>query len=118
MLYRPSQSTQKDSPSQHSTKPNLLKHSKYGLDIPTENLTHITSYLDPPSLLALSGVNTALHEHVKDEHTWHRAFVYSFLGIKPEDNLDDVKGLMLRRSESSWKKEFIIRYNLRRCTVF
>ena len=92
------------------------------LELPTESLTHITSFLDPGSLIALSRCNKRLHDHVEDENTWRRAFVYQFLGIPPEgdiyescspDSIPD-KSLMLRREESSWKREFVCRWNLRR----
>uniref|UniRef100_A0A0W0GEB1 F-box domain-containing protein n=1 Tax=Moniliophthora roreri TaxID=221103 RepID=A0A0W0GEB1_MONRR len=91
------------------------KSDQYGLNrIPAENLTHITAYLDPRSLFALSGVNKFLHEHVKDDHTWRRAFLLNFLGLKPESDLDASSGLLLRRFESSWMKEYVVRYNIRR----
>jgi hypothetical protein len=85
------------------------------LDVPSETLTGITSYLDPPSLLSLGRVNGHLHEHVKNDNTWHRAFVCQYLGIGPESDVhDNAKGLMLRRFENSWKNELTVRYNLRR----
>ncbi|KIP06773.1 hypothetical protein PHLGIDRAFT_447695 [Phlebiopsis gigantea 11061_1 CR5-6] len=92
------------------------------LDLPTESLTHVTSFLDPNSLFALAGVSKRLHEHIEDENTWRRAFVYQFLGIPPEgdiyvsSNPDGVPGkaLILRREETSWKREFVHRWNLRR----
>ncbi|KAK0490819.1 WD40-repeat-containing domain protein [Armillaria novae-zelandiae] len=87
---------------------------KHGLDIPSENLTHITACLDPHSLLSLSRVNTQLYAHVKEEHTWRTAFALNFLGIGPEGDLSDFKGRLLRRSEPSWRREYIVRYNLRR----
>lgn len=91
------------------------QHGPFLLDIPSESLTHITSSLNPPSLLALSKVNSILYHHVKDDNTWHRAFVYQFLGIGPEHDLNDDKSLLLRPAERSWRTEFISRYNLRRC---
>ncbi|KAK1221355.1 hypothetical protein PQX77_015824 [Marasmius sp. AFHP31] len=88
---------------------------QYGFnDLAKENLTHVTSYLDPQSLLALGGVNKVLNEHVKDDHTWRRAFLLNFLGVKPEADLDESTGLLLRRSESSWAREYILRCSLRR----
>lgn len=87
------------------------------LAFPSESLTHITCFLDPPALLALSRTNKYLNKHVEDDNTWHRAFVCCFLGISPEGDLQDAKTLMLRRCEISWKKEFIIRYNLRRYKI-
>ncbi|KDQ52368.1 hypothetical protein JAAARDRAFT_40252 [Jaapia argillacea MUCL 33604] len=86
------------------------------LELPSESLTHITSFLDPLSLIQLSKSNQYLHEHVKDDNTWHRAFLAQFLNVGPESELkrESGRGIMLRRTESTWKKEFIVRYNLRR----
>ncbi|KAI0920221.1 hypothetical protein AcV5_010021 [Taiwanofungus camphoratus] len=87
------------------------------LRIPSESLTHITSFLDPPALFALSRANRQLYDHVKDDNTWRRAYAHQSLGISPEsdfrDNNDD-RALMLRREETTWRKEFVFRYNLRR----
>ena len=82
--------------------------------VPSETLTAITSYLDPPSLFSLAVVNIYLNGHVKDDNTWRRAFFYQFLGIGPENDLDDNKALLLRRKEGSWRNEFIVRYKLKR----
>lgn len=84
------------------------------LALPSESLTHVTSFLDPHSLLALAQVNKHLHEHVKDENTWHRAFVFQFLGVGAEGDTNGTESLMVRRMESTWRKEYIIRWNLRR----
>ncbi|KAF9463406.1 WD40-repeat-containing domain protein [Collybia nuda] len=93
----------------HANRVSLL------LDVPSETLTGITSYLEPPSLLSVGRVNNSLHEHIKNDNTWHRAFVCQFLGIGPECEINDnVKCLMLRRSENSWRNEFCTRYRLRR----
>jgi hypothetical protein len=88
------------------------------LDLPTESLTHITSFLDPQSLLILSRVCKQLHNHVEDDNTWHRAFVYQFFGISPESNVYYLNCLLLRRSEFTWKNEFIVRYKLTKCVIF
>ncbi|KAL4065655.1 hypothetical protein V8B97DRAFT_1875128 [Scleroderma yunnanense] len=82
------------------------------LDIPVESLTHVTSYLAPPSLLALSGTCTRLYEHVKDDITWYRAFLTQAVGVGPE-GLDDGKVILLKRLERTWRKEFTLRYRLR-----
>ncbi|KAG6890853.1 hypothetical protein C0992_012239 [Termitomyces sp. T32_za158] len=92
-----------------------LPDSRILLGVPSETLTGITAYLDPPSLLSLAKVHSRLASHVKNDNTWHRAFVCQFLGISPESEIhDDDKGIMLRRSESTWRNEFIVRYKLRR----
>ena len=82
--------------------------------VPSETLTAITSYLDPPSLSALAVANIYLNGHVRDDNTWRRAFFYQFLGIGPENDLDDTKALLLRRAERSWRNEFTVRYRLKR----
>ncbi|KAG1773386.1 hypothetical protein EV702DRAFT_577364 [Suillus placidus] len=83
------------------------------LDIPAESLTHITSFLSPPSLLALSRTNRRFNEHINDDNTWYRAFINQFLGIGPENDLENERILLLRKSERTWRKEFIMRHNLR-----
>lgn len=120
MLYRFIEN-QNNKNTTNTTQVNFTQyHDQHGaqfsilLAFPTESLTHITCFLDPPSLLALSRTNKYLNKHVEDDNTWHRAFVYQFLGILPEGDLQNGRTLMLRRCENSWKKEFIIRYNLRR----
>jgi hypothetical protein len=81
--------------------------------VPSETLTAITSHLDPPSLSALAVVNIYLNGHVKDDNTWRRAFLYQFLGIGHENDLDYKKALLLRRTEGSWRNEFTVRYKLK-----
>ena len=112
--------------SESSVKPPQLAKSyqktlsKHGIHcpililVPSETLTAITSYLDPPSLLTLAIVNIYLNGHVKDDNTWRRAFFYQFLGIGPENDLDDNKALLLKRTEGSWRNEFTVRYKLKR----
>ena len=122
MLYRPTENNQKDTTKAQAPHSNNYRnqhgHFSILLAFPSESLTHITCFLNPPSLLALGRTNRYLNEHVADDNTWHRAFVYQFLDIAPEGDLRKVKTLMLRRCESSWRKEFIVRYNLRRCVVY
>ncbi|KAI0045180.1 hypothetical protein FA95DRAFT_1495865 [Auriscalpium vulgare] len=84
------------------------------LALPSESLTHITSFLDPKSLLTLGRTNKRLYEHIKDDNTWHRAFVCQILGIGPEAELHGLRSLTLRRTESSWREEFSTRYAVRR----
>ncbi|KAH8112038.1 hypothetical protein DFH11DRAFT_1609389 [Phellopilus nigrolimitatus] len=82
------------------------------LEIPSESLTHITSFLDSGALFALSRTSKLLHEHVSDDNTWHRAFFCQFLGEGSEDGSLDTP--LLRCTEESWKKEFVLRCNLLR----
>ena len=84
------------------------------LDIPVESLTHVTSYLAPPALFALSRTCTRLYEHVKDDITWYRAFLTQVMGVRPEGHLDDGKAILLKRLEHTWREEFLMRYRLRR----
>ncbi|KAK7005832.1 WD40-repeat-containing domain protein [Favolaschia claudopus] len=118
MRNRPTQVNQNQSSSNKATQPNSTsQHGLLLLHIPPESLTHITCNLDPKSLLALGTVNARLSNHIKDDHTWHRAFVYQLLGIGPETDLHDASrwDLLLRRSHlGSWKQEFICYYALRR----
>lgn len=125
MLNKQTQSTPKEYHSLKSTKFNQNRTHHYGspdsrilLEVPSETLTGITSYLDPPSLLSLARVHARLNEHVKNDNTWHRAFVCQFLGIGPESEIhDNVRSFMLKCSESTWKGEFMLRYKLRRSVL-
>jgi hypothetical protein len=84
------------------------------LSIPKESITHVTSYLDPQSLLLLGQVNWSLYDHIKDDHTWRRAFAANCLGIAPDKDLEteQTTALLFRRTESSWRKEYIVHYVL------
>ncbi|KAJ7217706.1 WD40-repeat-containing domain protein [Mycena pura] len=117
MLTRKTQLTQNKVLSNNKSS-DSTSHSQHGLlllHIPLESLTHITSNLDPKSLLALAQVNLRLSDHIRDDHTWHRAFVCQYLGMGPETDLHDAKFLLLRRSHvGSWRQEFILYYSLRR----
>jgi hypothetical protein len=84
------------------------------LALPAESLTPVTAFLDPVTLLSLAQANRRLSEHIKDDATWRRAFLCQFLGIRPEDDLQGEKSLLVRRSEPSWRKELIVRWKLRR----
>ena len=124
MLYSPPQdnleeshylqSTQGDNTTenqrQHGTNSNC-----HLLGIPSETLTGITSYLDPLSLYSLARANTILYRHVEEDNTWRRAFASRYLGIGPENDLyHNTKIILLRRSERTWKNEFIARFKLER----
>lgn len=113
-LPKSSVQSQKLVKSYHKQPSNHGIHCPILILVPSETLTAITSYLDPPSLSALAVVNIYLNEHVKNDNTWRRAFLYQFLGIGPENDLDDKKALLLRRTERSWRNEFTVRYKLKR----
>ncbi|VDC02270.1 unnamed protein product [Peniophora sp. CBMAI 1063] len=115
------QNSQKEIESQtaQSTSHNSAQHGSssqpcYLLDLPAESLTHITAYLDPQALFNFGRTNKKFSEHIKDDNIWHRAFVCQFLGVAPETDLVGQNSLVLRRSESSWKREFVLRFNTRR----
>ncbi|KAM6493017.1 WD40-repeat-containing domain protein, partial [Amanita muscaria] len=117
MLNSPKQLTLKESQyplQQHNETDQLCQHGI--LAIPSETLTGITAYLDPPSLLSLSRVSSTLHHHVGQDNTWRRAFASRYLGIGPENDLrDNVSySVLFRRSERTWKNEFISRFKLER----
>ncbi|KAF8588122.1 hypothetical protein K439DRAFT_1406853 [Ramaria rubella] len=97
---------------QYSSQPDsLVKLPSYFLSIPGESLTHITTYIDDPSsLLALSRVNRRLRDHIADDNTWYRVFASYFWNIGPESDPPDATRLTLRRSENTWKKEFVARF--------
>lgn len=131
MLYRRNKSAQKEStsdlylPSNHYIPQDGSSHSddavpsglRLLLDVPEESLLHITSYLEPPSLLALGRVCKILSQHVKLDSTWLRAFATQCLAISPESDLELIenKSLMLRRSpQQPWRDLFIARYKLLR----
>lgn len=122
MLNRPIEVTQKDYQNQQLAESTPNTETQYGhqhsplrllLDIPAELLTGVTSHLDPPSLQNLSLVNKRLHDHVKDDGTWHRAFAQQLLGIGFQSDLHDChKRLLLRREAKTWRQEFITRFHL------
>lgn len=106
---------------QHAPRSQRLSSTKnpestsecYFLVIPGESLTHITTYVDDPSsLFALSRVNRRLRDHVADDNTWYRVFAFHFLGIGPESDPKEETKLLLRRTENTWKREFIQRFNV------
>ncbi|KAF9502082.1 hypothetical protein BDN71DRAFT_1437521 [Pleurotus eryngii] len=131
MLYRRNKSAQNQStsdlflPSNHYILQDGSSHTDDALpsglmlllDVPEESLLHITSYLEPPALLALGRVCKILSQHVKLDSTWLRAFATQCLAISPESDLKliEKKSLMLRRSpQQPWRDLFIARYKLLR----
>ena len=117
--------TPKKSQNSHNTKEHFITdftpkkdlqdgHVPKLLTIPSESLTHITSFLEPPSLLALSLTNRFLHDHIDDDNTWRKAFENQVLGASPEDELTHRNNPLFRRTEATWKKEYAFRYNLLR----
>ena len=128
MLNKPSKAPRNTSDQNNHTKSTTLQTAQHGnlhrsrnssslpgrgtflLDVPGESLTHITSYLDVPALLNLSRVNKSLHKHVDSDSTWYRALLCQSLGVSPENDLQGVQGIVLRRTESTWKKELVYRH--------
>lgn len=120
MPKRPTETYRKVSTHQHqSLHTTPYNHHQHGslLDLPQESLTHVTSYLPPPSLLALARTCRHLCEHVDDDNTWLRALLNQLLGISPEHELENERILLLKRTENTWRKEFIFRYDIRRCVA-
>ncbi len=117
MPLRPIRDSRKDLLFQKSPA-SAIHPCNHGLDtLPSETLTHITSYLDPFELYAFARVCSAFNAHVTDDHTWRSAFLLNFFGIdsiEPESDKRTLKSLLLRRTEPTWKKEYVVRYNLRR----
>lgn len=104
------QTAQHGDPHQNHNSSFLQERRAPLLDVPGESLIHITSYLDVPALLNLSRVNKSLYEHVNNDSTWYRALLCQFLGVSPENDLQGVQSLVLRRTESTWKKELVRRH--------
>lgn len=84
------------------------------LVLPSESLTHVTATLDPKSLLALGQVNRRLRDHVADDHTWAVAFKGQFMSLAVEADVKPSDTLLLRRTESTWRKEFLRVWTLHR----
>ncbi|KAH8986593.1 hypothetical protein EDB92DRAFT_1949077 [Lactarius akahatsu] len=82
--------------------------------LPSETLTHITSFLDLSSLLFFSQTCLKFYEHICDDNTWHRAFVCQFFGIPPESALNDFRPLTFRSTGRTWRHEFTRRNIIRR----
>lgn len=99
----------------NSPTTSITAHHGDILFLPSETLTQIAASLDPKSLLALGQVNRQLRDHVSDDHTWGIAFKAQFLKLSPETEPSQTDLLLLRRSETSWRKEFLNRWNLNRC---
>src|SRR5579863_9308348 len=83
------------------------------LCLPSESLTNITSFLDPVSLCSLARTSRKLYEHVNDDNTWRRAFICQFLGILPEEDLNEVRALTFRSTQRTWRHEFGRRHMVR-----
>lgn len=91
------------------------KHKDYSilLELPVESLTHVTSYLAPPYLVALGRTCRRLRDHVKDDNTWYRAFLTQVVGIHPECSLSEGNAFLLRMVERTWREEFVSRHMVR-----
>jgi F-box-like len=120
MHKAPNSTSQKDllriinKTSRKSTQPSQYgQHPSYLLLLPSESLTHITSFLDPGSLISLEETNRKLYRHVHDDNTWRRAFVYQFLGVSPENAVNEVNALTFRLTEKTWRREFLRRHAIR-----
>ena len=90
------------------------QHTPPLLRLPSKSLTKITSFLDPVSLGSLARTSRKLYEHVSDDNTWRLAFVCQFLGVSPEDALNETKPLTFRSTQKTWRHEFVRRHAIRR----
>ena len=106
----PKTSSQFRKPVKTATKPKSAQHGLLSPDCPSETINWVTSYLLPKELFALSRVSKHLYNHVSQEATWRSAFASFFLGMDPEAQWG--KHALLRRSESTWKREFVQRYRI------
>lgn len=70
-----------------------------------------TSFLNPHDLLTLSLVSKHLYEWVALENVHLTAFARYFCDLDPETALAGEVALLLRRSEPTWKREYMKRYN-------
>lgn len=77
---------------------------------PYETLVHITSYLPPPALANLSAANSWLKDFLNDDVVWKLALFVNILGIRPEHEKESPRAFLLRRTESTWKTEYIERF--------
>lgn len=124
MTHKPRNKSPKDHPHSSITPSpqSLTQSTQHGSNnilssVPYESLAHITATLSPADLFNLSLVNHALFSHVADDNTWHVAFDWHFLSLSPESDdplEDDERSIMLRRTESTWRREFVKRFNLSR----
>jgi hypothetical protein len=79
---------------------------------PYETLCHITSYLDPGSLLQLSDVDKYFKEYTSHDVVWKLALFANVLDIRPEYETKSTRAFLLRRIEKTWKQEYIKRYEI------
>ncbi|KAF8266086.1 hypothetical protein EI94DRAFT_1733990, partial [Lactarius quietus] len=120
MRNDPKSISQKDNTRISSASRTFTTTLQYGrlssplLSLPSESLTHITSFLDPLSLHSLSLTCQKFYEHVSDDNTWHRAFVCQIFGVAPESALTDCRPLTFRSTGKTWKGEFVRRDIVRR----
>jgi F-box-like len=122
MHKAPNRSSKKDilrkinkTPREFTQSSQYGQHSSHLLLLPSESLTHITSFLDPKSLISLQRTSRKLYQHVQDDNTWRRAFLCQFLGVSPENDVNQVKALTFRLTEKTWRREFLRRHAIRGC---
>ncbi|PVF96794.1 hypothetical protein CPB86DRAFT_708269 [Serendipita vermifera] len=77
---------------------------------PYETLCHITSYLDPQSLVQLSMVDKYFKEYASNDLVWKLALFTNVLDIRPEYETKSTRAFLLRRLEKTWKLEYIKRH--------
>lgn len=117
MQISPSQTSNKKSSKKQSraSQPNFPAQDGFNLllspQLPADALSWITSYLYPQHLFSLSRVSKHLAAHVALDSTWRIAFWRCFFDLDPETSIDVLCQVLLRRSERTWRTEFIKRFN-------
>ena len=105
--------SKKSTKSTYSHKPLQHGFPLFHHDSPQELLDWTTSFLEPRDLFALGRVCQRLALHVSlDSPTWRSGFLRHFFGIDPESSVDPFGQIRLRRSEKTWKKEYVERCKL------
>lgn len=116
MHIAPSSNSPKKSLKQKQSKLPPQSNSQHGFpllspDYPPEALNWTTSFLIPEDLFTLSSVSKRLHAHVALDATWRSAFLRYTFGLDPETNFGREKQLLLKRTCSTWKEEYVLRFH-------
>ncbi|KAG8932542.1 hypothetical protein FRC01_013312 [Tulasnella sp. 417] len=115
MHIAPSSNSPKKSLKQKQSKLSPQSKSQDGSrllspDFPPEALNWTTSFLIPEDLLSLGSVSNHLHSHVALDATWRSAFLRYSFGLDPETDFGRDKQILLKRTCSTWREEYITRF--------
>lgn len=116
MHIAPSSNSPKKSLKQKQSKLPPQSNSQHGFrllspDYPPEALNWTTSFLIPEDLFTLSSVSKHLYAHVALDATWRSAFLRYTFGLDPETDFGREKQLLLKRTCSTWKEEYVLRFH-------